>query len=237
VVDDRDHATGRLPLRSDLRLPDGPRAAPVAIAMLDTAGINVDAVHLLALVRADVQLLPTAATADAIAVQGRIVREARTMVFTEARLVDAGDHDRVLGHGTADWVVVAPTPPGFAYVDPGDGVPDVPPMPPLWEVYGAEARAGGGFEIAALSPRVGGELLHHGPTLVVTEAAAVQAVERAAGAPVRAIESMSTRLVRGGTVGPFRTQAEVLGDALCRVELHDIGADALIATTVLRARL
>jgi len=234
VATDDGHATGRLVLRSDLRLGHGLLGAPVAISVLDTAGINIDATHILALTRVDVQLLPGAGSVGAIAVLGTVVRRARTMVFTEARLVDAADHGRTIGFGTADWVVIEPTPPGFTYVDPGSGVPDEPPMPPLWAAYGAEPFPGGGFEIPALSPRIGAERMHHGPMLVVTEAAALQATE-AVGVRPTGVEVLTTRLLKAARVGPFRTRAEVVAQtastASCRAELYDVGAASVVATT------
>ena len=49
---DRTHAENLLEIRPDLRTPTGAAlAAPLAIAMLDTAGINVDPVNILALHR------------------------------------------------------------------------------------------------------------------------------------------------------------------------------------------
>lgn len=239
IATDDDQAVGGFVVRSDLRLGQGLLGAPVAIAVLDTAGINIDGIHILALTRVDMQLLDGAGSVEAIAVLGTVVRRARTMVFTEARLVDAADHGRTIGFSTADWVVIKPTPPGFAYVDPGPGVPDRPPMPPLWAAYGAVPLPGGGFEIPALSPRVGTERMHHGPMLVVTEAAALQAAE-AAGFTPTGVEALSTRLIRAATVGPFRTRAEVLAQsastAACRAELYDEGAGAVVATTFVTVR-
>jgi len=235
VATDDGHATGGFALRSDLRLAAGVLGAPVAIAVLDTAGINIDGVHILALTRVDVHLFEGAGAVDRIVVLGTVVRRARTMVFTEARLVDAADHGRTIGFGTADWVVIEPTPPGFAYVDPGPGVPDEPPMPPLWGAYGAEPLAGGGFEIATLSAQIGAERMHHGPMLVVTEAAAIEAIKDAGVIPT-GVQTLSTRLVKAATRPPFRTRAEVLtatpSTVACRAELYDADGNTVATTFV-----
>jgi hypothetical protein len=71
-----------------------------------------------------------------------VLREARTQVFTEATIEDHADANQVIGFATADWAVLAPTPEGFVYTDPGHGVPDTPDLPPLTEAYDARPNAG-----------------------------------------------------------------------------------------------
>src|SRR5437764_7290938 len=91
VATDDVHATGGFTLRSDLRLGAGVLGPPVAIAVLDTAGINIDGTHILALTRVDAQLFDGAGAVDRIAVLGTVVRRPRTLVSTAARLTDAAN--------------------------------------------------------------------------------------------------------------------------------------------------
>lgn len=238
---DRTHAEGHMRIRRDLRVGTGLRGAPLAIAALDTAGINIDRFHLLALTRIDVLLFDDGDGVEAVRVTGSVLREARTQVFTEATIEDHADANRVIGFATADWAVLAPTPEGFVYTDPGPGVPDTPDLPPLTDAYEAHADPEGGFVIDGLSPRIGTDTLHHGPILVSLEAAAIEVAAAHAGTDALRIDHFATRLVKGGRVGPFVARAELTATCddtvACRAELRDEGADGqVLAVAVLRAR-
>jgi len=242
VLLDRTHAEGRMQLRRDLRNPGGLLGAPLAIAALDTAGINIDRYYHLALTRIDVHVLEPATDVDRVRIDGHVLREARTQVFTGATIVDAAEPTRAIAFATADWAVLAPTPDGFEYTDPGHGVPDTPDLPPLAEAYDARPRSGGGFVIEGLSARVGIDTLHHGPILVSLEAAALEAAAARTGSGALRIEHLSVRLVSAGRCGPFVATAEVVplrGDTVaCRAELRDEGVDGrVVATAILRARV
>ena len=76
---------------------------------------------------------------------------------------------------------MAPTPPGFVYVDPGPGVADVPDLPPLIDAFAVVPRPGGGYVLDGLSARVGADSLHQGPIQVMLEAAALDVARDAAG--------------------------------------------------------
>ena len=52
----------------------------------------------------------------------------------------------------------------------------------MTEAFCLEPGADGGWVLPALSPRVGAEVLHHGPMLVATEQSALEAVHAATGA-------------------------------------------------------
>lgn len=241
VLRDRTHAEGHMRIRRDLRTGAGLRGAPLAIAALDTAGISVDGIYLLALTRIDVHLFDNGTDVEEVRVVGTVLREARTQVFTEATIEDHADTNRVIGFATADWAVLAPTPDGFVYTDPGPGVPDTPELPPLTAAYDAHPNADGGFAIAGLSPRVGTDTLHHGPILVTLEAAALEVAAEHAGTDALRIEHFATRLVKAGRAGPFVAHAEVTAmrdDTIaCRAELRDEGADGqVVAVALLRAR-
>ena len=242
VLIDREHAEGRMRIRGDMRTAAGAvLTAPVAIAMLDTAGINIDRFYHAACTHIDVHLVDVGLDVGELRTVGSVVREARTAVFTEARFEDAGVPGRLLGAGTVGWSIIGPTPPGFEYTNPGAGVEDAPDMPALPEAYEAHARPGGGYLIDGLSRRIGTEVLHHGPILVSSEAAALDAVSASAGKAGLAVETASVRLVRAGKRGPFAVTAEVIGNVgsvyACRAEMRDEGSDgAVVATGFFRIR-
>ena len=71
VLGDGFEAHGHMSIRSDMRQGDGLLAAPVAIAMLDTAGIAVDRHWQLALTHVDIQLCGPVDGLAAIDVHGR----------------------------------------------------------------------------------------------------------------------------------------------------------------------
>ena len=109
----RETAEGRMRLRRDLRTAGGLLAAPLGIALLDTAGINVDAIGRCAPTQIDVTVFEPALDVEAVRLFGEIVREGRSQMFTRARIEDAARPGRVIGFGTTSWAVMAPTPPGF----------------------------------------------------------------------------------------------------------------------------
>jgi hypothetical protein len=241
VLTDRYHAEGQMRIRRDLRTGGGSLlAAPVAIAMLDTAGINIDGYYHAACTHIDVHLWDGGHDVAELRTLGSVVREAHTAVFTEARFEDAGRPGRVLGLGTVGWSIIGLTPPGFTYTNPGPGIADGDGLPPLTQAYDARPLDSGGYVIDGLSNRIGTDVLHHGPILMTSEAAAVDAIAEAAGTPELAIQTLSLRLVRAGRRGPFVTTAEIIGNVggtlACRTEMRDRGADDnLIATGLIRA--
>jgi len=239
---DRSHAEGLMQLRPDLRTSAGAvLAAPLTIAMLDVAGINVDRIWILALTQTNVDVLDAGVEIGEIYLSGHITSEARSQIFTEARIYDAADHNRLIGFGTANWSVICPTPEGFQYPEPGCGVQDRTDLPPLWQAYTGRRRADGLLEVPGLRPEIGGERLHHGPMLVVTEAAAIEAAARALGTDALAVEHLGLTIVAPGRSGPFvanpvlvAVNADTVG---CRVELRDGGRDdRLVATAFVRLR-
>ncbi len=214
---------------------------PQASTKIDTAGINIDRFHHLALTRIDVHVFDDGAGLEEVRVVGTVLREARTQVFTEATIEDESDARRVVAFATADWAILAPTPEGFVYTDPGPGVPDTPDLPPLSDAYDAHPSAGGGFVIDGLSTRVGVDTLHHGPILVALEAAALEVAAAQVETDALRVEHFTTRFVKAGRVGPFVARAETTASrdrtVACRAELRDHGADGqVIAVALLRAR-
>jgi hypothetical protein len=233
----RDTAEGGLRLRGDLRTAGGLLVAPLGIALLDTAGINVDAIGQCAPTRIDVSVFGPAHDVEAVRIFGEILREGRSQMFTQGRLEDAARPGRVIGFGATSWAVMAPTPPGFVYVDPGPGVPDAPDLPPFVEAFGAVRRELGGYELAGLSPRVGADSLHQGPIQAMLEAAALDVARQAAGTDAIYAEHTGTTIVQRGRTGPFVATARLLGDPAVDgvlatlAELRDDGEDGRLVAS------
>ncbi|MGB8391881.1 hypothetical protein [Mycobacterium sp.] len=236
---DRTHAENRLRIRNDLRTAGGAMlAAPLAIAMLDAAGVNVDPVNILALTQVNLAVVGGACP-DEVFLAGHVTREARSQIFTDATIADARDPKRLIGVGSANWSVICPTPEGFVYPEPGTGIDESVEVPPLWQAYNGSRRADGLLEIPGLLPEIGAERLHHGPMLVVTEAAAIDAAARALGTDALRVDHLAMTIVAPGRNGPFVavpvTTAASGDSVVCRVELGDGGReDRLVAATTVR---
>jgi acyl-coenzyme A thioesterase PaaI-like protein len=234
VLQDREHAQGRMPIRRDMRTSGGLLTAPVAIAMLDTAGINIDRFYHAACTAIDVHLLDGSTGARELVTIGNVLREARTAVFTEARFEDAARPGELIGFGSVDWSIIGLTPEGFEYTDPGSGVPDSPDLPPLVEAYGGRPRPEGGYVIEGLSTRIGTDAMHHGPQLVTLEAAALDAAAEVRGDGILHVRTASVRLVRAAKRGPFVTTSSAVGrsgkDIVCRAEMRDEGVGGTIVS-------
>lgn len=228
VRHDRHHSTGSMPIRSDMRASGGMLMAPIAIGMLDAAGNNIDRLYHLGLTQIDVHLFEAGEGVKRVGFASEVVREARTQIFTEARITSE-ESGRTVGHGTANWAIINPTPDGFVYTDPGPGVPDEPPMPSLASVFEAEPLPEGGYVISGMSPRIGVDTLHHGSILVVMEAAAVDIVDDIAGAAAIQPQMLSCRIIRAGRKGPFVIRSELYarsGDLItCRSTFTDQGRE------------
>lgn len=241
-ADGRHAATGGLRLRRDLRWCGGLQAGPLGISLLDTAGINVDAIADAAPTQIGLVILDDAADVRALRIHGHVVREGRTQMFTEARFVDADDPGRVVALGTTSWAVARPKVPGYRYVDPGPGPDPDSELPTLAEAFDCRHRAGGGYEIKGLTERTCGGMtvgrcLHQGHIQVVLEAAAqeVAAPLSPVGAQPR-LRHASITIVAKGTAGPFVSSATVVSVTAQSVathsELHDEGTGRLIAAGI-----
>jgi hypothetical protein len=216
-------------------------AAPLAIAMLDAAGVNVDPVNILALTQVNVTVIDHGRRIDDAFLAARVATEARSQIFTEVAIYDANDRNRLIGLGSANWSVICPTPEGFVYPEPGEGIDEAGDVPPLWQAYTGRRRDDGLLEIPGLRPEIGAERLHHGPMLVVTEAAAIDAASHALGTDDIGVDQLAMTIVAPGRVGPFVAVPVSVGTsedgAACRIELRDAGRnDRVVATTVTRLR-
>jgi|EndMetStandDraft_7_1072992.scaffolds.fasta_scaffold15735_2 hypothetical protein len=237
---DRTHAENLLHIRRDLRTTGGAMlAAPLAIAMLDAAGVNVDPVNILALTQVNVTVIDHGRRIDDAFLAARVATEARSQIFTEVAIYDDRDRSTLIGLGSANWSVLCPTPEGFVYPEPGDGIDEAGDVPPLWQAYTGCRRDDGLLEVPGLRPEIGAERLHHGPMLVVTEAAAIDAASHALGTEDVGVDQLTMTIVAPGRVGPFVAVPVSVGmsegAAACRVELRDQGRDErVVATTVVR---
>jgi acyl-coenzyme A thioesterase PaaI-like protein len=237
----RDEAEGWVRVRSDMRGPVGLLAAPLGVALLDTAGINVDPLAVVSPTRIDVEIFETAGGVNVIHLEGRILRAGRSQFFTEGLLTDDDDRSRVIAIGATHWAVSGPNP-GFRYVDNRPGVPESPDLPPLYEPFGARVREDGSFEIPVLTPELGRNGLHQGPFQVVPEAAAMAAAREAIGTDQFWIEHQGTSIISRGVGAPLVTSSELVRrtdeSVTVRVELRAEGKDDnLCSVTVCRFRL
>lgn len=240
---DSTSAENLLDLRPDLRTAAGAvLAAPLAIAMLDAATVNVEGMRVLAVTQVDIDIVDCALDIRQAHLAGRITTEMRSQLFTEARINDADDAGRHIGFGTANWAVLNWSPHRFCFPQPGPPEPDWAGLPPLWHAYSGRRRTDGAMEIPRLPLEVGEERLHHGPMLVVTEAVALESAAEALGTDELVVEHLAMTVVAPGRVGPFIATAvftAIEGDSVgCRVELRDAGrGDRLIAATFVRMRM
>jgi acyl-coenzyme A thioesterase PaaI-like protein len=222
----QDTAEGTLQLRDDLRLPYALLAGPLAVLVLDCASANTRALAASAPTRIDVDLWDPATDVRELRIRGRVVRHARSQIFTEARIEDAADADRVLGYAMTSFSVTGPPPAsvqyGHAGVPVGGGAR-------LTEVFGGRPRGDGGFDIPALTPALGHGRLHSGVMQVLAEAAAIEVVRRRTGRQTVWVHHLGTTVATSGRVGPFSVIPTLLGVAGgcagCTVDVVDEGAD------------
>ena len=97
--------------------------------------------------------------------------------------------------------------------------------------FGLEPLPGGGFVLPALSPRVGAELLHHGPMLVGVEQSCLEVAAPEAGTDELSLRAWTMQIVKGGRHAPFSVHADVLacsGDIVgCRAVMTDADDDPI----------
>jgi hypothetical protein len=231
---------GGMNIRRDLRNPAGGLlAAPLSIALADVRGVEGDAAGVPAPVLSTVHMLDDGRDVTAVRVISGKGHAGRTLSFGgQALVVDANNPDRVIAVTEGIGVQLAEAPPGYRYVDPGPGVPDSPDLPPLHEAFGARRR-GDGWELPELTQQIGSTSgsLHHGPTQIVLEAAALELTAASAGTDQLQIEDWTVMFTSRGKIGPFVTSGSVttggLGRYAARMTLVDTGnQDRVIATAL-----
>src|SRR6202011_1410530 len=170
---------------------------------------NVAPLAVVSPTRIDMEVFEPAADVVEIHLDGRVLREGRSQFFTESRLTDADDPDRLIALGATHWAVSGPNP-GFSYVDNRPGMPESPDLPPLYQAFGARLRDDGSLEIPAVPAELGVNGLHQGPFQVIPEAAAMMAAQHAAGTERFWIEHQGTSIISRGIGAPLVTRAQVL---------------------------
>ena len=237
---DSTHADNLLELRADLRTPAGAvMAAPLAIAMLDAATINLESMKVLAVTQVGVDIIDCAIDVREVLLTSQVTTVARSQTFTEARMYDADDPGRAIGFGTANWSVFGPAPCRFCLPEPAPVQGARSGWPPLWQAYAGRRRPDGLLEIPCLELEVGAERLHHAPMLVVTEAVALEYGVHTLGTDSLMVDHLTMTFVAPGRIGPFvatpvfcAVEADTVG---CRVELRDEGrGNRLVAATFVR---
>ena len=237
---DRAHTENVLRLREDLRTPVGAvTAAPLAIAMLDAALVNMDSMHVRAVTQVDVAIVDCAIDVDRVLLSGGITADAGPQLFTEARIYDADDVRRHIGFGSANWTVLGMPPQRFCFPEPdATDLAASDASPPLWQAFSGHRRCDGLLEIPRLM-EVGVDRLHYAPMLIVAEAVALEHATLTLDTDMLSVDSLSMTMVAPGLVGPFVAQpvfsavdTETVG---CRVELRDTGrGNCLVAAGFVR---
>jgi hypothetical protein len=92
------------------------------------------------------------------------------------------------------------------------------------------------------APPIGLDTVHHGPILVVLEAAALDIAKAAAGQDCVIPSALSCRIVRPGRKGPFKISSSLLNRSAelisCRSVMRDEGRDKeVISIMMWQARI
>jgi acyl-coenzyme A thioesterase PaaI-like protein len=246
----RTTAEGTLPLRSDLRGPNGPFASAVAVFLQDIAGCNVFPIApMVAPVQIDVHVRDGADGASELVGTSEVVRAGRTLIVTQARVHRADEHERLVAFGQITFATM-----GSTREQPGDPhrtrstVPEGP-VTSLFEWLGARPRSDGrGVDLEKLPPELvepvtlGGTdspSLHGGPLQILTETAAWHVASQRADRERLRIADFSTAMMASSRVAPFAAVGEVLSERAesidCRVELREDGGQGRV-TAVSYAR-
>jgi hypothetical protein len=237
---DRAHTENVLRLRKDLRTRAGAvSAAPLAIAMLDAALVNMESTHVRAVTQVDVTIIDCAIDVDRVLLSGSRTADAGSQLFTEARIYDADDVSRHIGFGSANWTVLGMPPQRFSFPEPDPVAPAASEaILPLWQAFSGHRRCDGLLEIPRLT-EVGVERLHYAPMLIVAEAVALEHATVTLDTDMLSVDSLSMTMVAPGLKGPFiakpvfsAVDTETVG---CRVELRDAGrGNCLVAVGFVR---
>ena len=198
--------TALMPLRRDMRnAAGGLLAAPLSISVADAGGLVSDRDGVPAPVLSAVHIVDAGAGVERIRVHTGNIHHGRTMGFGQGEVVDAADPDRVLAYTTGISVNVGEAPPGYAYVEPGETVPDSPELPPIHEAFGGQRRPDGRWQLPELSQRIGSTSgsLHHGAIQVLMEATAMDLAHEVAGTDQLQMEDWSVMYLQRGKIGPF----------------------------------
>ena len=228
-----------MPVRHDMRNSTGGiMAAPLCIASPEPFWNDDQCVP--APVVMSYEILDPARDVRQLVVTRDVIHLGRTMGFSRSRIADAAAPDRLVAVSTGTGVSLGDVPEGYEKVDnPPVPVEDSPSLPPLHSVFGATQGSDGLWRLPPLQAEFSAPhaALHLGPINIVLERAAMDRAEEHAGTDALQVESWTVMMVRPGTVGPFRAEAEVMtgGSERMPIELtlHDEGNnDRVISTAV-----
>ena len=229
-----------MPLRHDMRnSTGGVMAAPLCIACPEPYWNDDECVP--APVVMSYEILDPARDVRQVVMSREVIHLGRTMGFSRSRIVDADNPDRLIAVSTGTGVSLGAVPDNYEKIDnPPIPVEDSPTMPPLHVVFGATQGDDG-----RVAPAPAAAPSCRRPTLRCTSARSTSCSKRAgvdclaehAGTDALQAESWTVMMLRPGTVGPFRAEAEVMtrGSERLPVELtlHDEGnGDRVIATAI-----
>jgi len=228
-----------MPLRHDMRnSTGGVMAAPLCIACPEPYWNDDECVP--APVVMSYEILDPARDVRQVVMSRDVIHLGRTMGFSRSRIVDADDPDRLIAVSTGTGVSLGAVPDDYEKVDnPPIPVEDSPDMPPLHVVFGAAQGHDDLWRLPPLQAELSAPhaALHLGPINIVLERAGLDRLAEHAGTDALQAESWIVMMLRPGTVGPFRAEAEVMAEGSDRLPvqltLHDEGnGDRVIATAI-----
>jgi|SRR5579871_454716 len=170
-------------------------------------------------------------------IQSEVLHSGSRMGYSRSKIVDADNHSRIIAFTEGQGVRIGSVPEGLQKMDEDKlEIVDSPDLPPLWEVFGAQRRKDGHWELPELSVELASPdaALHIGPQHVVLETAAIDSAAAVVGTDRLQIESWHVMFLARGKIGPFRVDAEAArgsdGRVGARMVLHDEGNDGRAVT-------
>lgn len=224
-------------IRSDMRnSAGGLLLAVIGICAPDSGGVS-DLEAVPNPVIHSCQVLDPGRDVQRIQIVSEVLKQGRQMAYSRSRIIDADEPTRVLALTEGQGVSIGVPPSGLAKMQyqPLDVV-DSPNLPPLWQVFGARRRVGGGWSIGELRADLASPdaALHIGPQFVLLETAALELAATAAGTDQLQASSSHVMFVARGKTGPFVTAGEAFvgssGSIGVRVTLIDEGEGRTVTT-------
>ena len=225
-------------VRHDMRNPAGGLYLAVLGIVSPDSGLVSDLEAVPNPVILSIQVVDPGHDVRRIEIQSEHLKRGRQMAYSRSRIVDADNPSRVLALNEGQGVSIGTPPEGLGKMELNPiEVVDSPDLPPLWQVFGAARRPGGGGAMPELSGEVASPdaALHVGPQFVLLETAALDAAAEVVGTDRLQGLSSHVMFLARGKVGPFRADAEPIpgpdGAIAVRVTLHDEGAGDKPITT------
>jgi hypothetical protein len=227
-------------LRRDMRnAAGGLLAAPLAISSPE-GNVGADLVTVPNPVIHSCQILDAARDVRRIEVfQSEVLHSGSRMGYSRSKIVDAGNHDRVIALTEGQGARIGTVPEGLEKMDENKlEIVDSPDLPPLWKAFGASRREDGHWTLPELSVELASPdaALHIGPQHVVLETAAMDLAARLSGTDLLQMRSWHVMFMARGKVGPFRVDGEAApspdGKIGVRLAMYDEGNQNRAVTSV-----